>query len=323
MKGIKIIADFEKDLKFCIRENILSLGNKGNSVNLKEFGINDNIYWNSKTIKEILSDYYNFIDRIIIPLPREVKITDNIQKSIYFSDRQEKINEIQKKFTLGENVNEYLSTKHTKHYKHRDTIFHSLGLHHLHINDTLPNGKIDKDKSKPVYLLIIQIDEKNVYFLDIILHKDFDDFDYIKYAKTLNREGLVNNKYLHSTDNNKGFNICQNFTPEELRDFRYYNVSYPIVDGDTLLIQRPRLSGDLFCSVFYVKNVMLNLEFFKNKYLNIIGIHNLLLQKNQYPKDVEGYELKIKWGNLDLLRGIEFYLYADGLLIHRLIITNL
>ena len=75
----------------------------------------------------------------------------------------------------------------------------------MHLGDELEDGKIDKSKSKSVYLLIIQIDEKNkiVYFLDILNHKDFDTFDYYKFAKILKNNVLINNEYLKELDKKK------------------------------------------------------------------------------------------------------------------------
>lgn len=307
MNGIIIEADFEQDLKDFIKNNILSLGNKNNVQNLKkEFRINNNTYWD-KSITAILYDYYNFLDRLIFPLPRKVILAENITNSVYYSQFKLKMEDIKSKFELGESVNKYLSDKHNKDYKHKDTAFHLLGLHHLHLGDELEDDKIDKSKSKPVYLLIIQIDEKNkiVYFLDILDHKDFDTFDYYKYAKILKTNVLINNEYLKEIKKE----LLQNFTANNLSSEEYSKlvrngVNALIKLDDCLLMPRTRTGNVLTDAHYYVKQVSINLKYYENKYLNIIGVHNLLQQKNQYPVGIKRCEIKISWLSLYLLNGI-------------------
>jgi hypothetical protein len=305
VNGIIIEANFEQDLKDFIKNNIFSLGNKNNIQNLKkEFGINNNTYWD-KSIRDILYDYYNFLDRVIFPFPRRVMLTEDILNSNYYLEYKSKINEIKTKFELGESVNKYLSDKHNKNYKHKDMAFHLLGLHHLHLGDELEDGKIDKSKSKPVYLLIIQIDEKNkiVYFLDILNHKDFDTFDYYKFAKILKNNVLINNEYLKELDK-KRILTANNLSSEEYSKLVYNGINALIELDDCLLMPRMRTGNVLMYANYYVKQVSINLKYYENKYLNIIGVHNLLQQKNQYHVGIKRYEINISWLSIDLLNGI-------------------
>lgn len=187
MKDIEIIMDIELALKRFIKETILSLENIPNSTNLKEFKINDETYWD-KPIKEILLDYYNYLDRVIFAVPRKVILTKTILNSSYYKQYEIKLNEIKEKFERGISIKEYLSARHRKNYKFKDKTYQLVGLHHMHLGKVLPKGRVERS----YHLLMLQIDEeeKKVYFLEILTHSEFDKSDYYKYLTILVKEGL-------------------------------------------------------------------------------------------------------------------------------------
>ncbi|UQY80198.1 hypothetical protein HAV_00388 [Candidatus Hepatincola sp. Av] len=313
---MKIVANFEQDLKNQIKKNILFLSNNIHTQNLKkEFDLNNNTYW-KKPIQHILIDYYNFMDRLIPEIPMKVVLTKNLKDSIYYKTYQYKINEIEKLFTLGKPVNEYLSSKHKKQYKFKDRLYQLLGIHHLHLGDLSPDGK---KISRSDNLLILQIDHKNciVYFLDIVSHKDFtkETINYYKYVNILVKEDLLkNNEYLFVLSNTDNSHKENSLTEEEYRRLVSKNFTVPINIGNTTIVPRAR-AGDskggsvIINACYYAEDVMHIVKFYEKMYSNIIGVHSLFKENlGMYPASVTQCKVNIHFPNLDLKHGIKISL---------------
>ena len=172
--------NFEED----IRKQIIQL--------LKD----DKIKFNEKeSTRNLLISYLNFLNRLILPIPRKVHISDNIENIIENNELDKKyidaLLKFKDHFEKGIDMNSTLSKnifysdisikerQNLTYKKTRDYLLDDWGIHHLHL---------DKDKgNRSKYLLFIKVTNNEIYFIDILSHNEKNVFAKQELLETLYR----------------------------------------------------------------------------------------------------------------------------------------
>ncbi|OAA84682.1 hypothetical protein [Clostridium ljungdahlii] len=183
--------NFEKDL----REQIIESFKKG-KIRFHEQDSTD----------KLLINYLNALNRTITIKKRNVFISDNIKKIIYYNKLDKKyINALLKfknNFENGIDMNGHLSAniyyadlfsnKDNKIYnKSRDYLLDDWGIYHIHLNEKdagnekQMHGKTNGNRSK--YLLFVKVTNNEVYFIDILYHNEKNVFSRMELVETLDR----------------------------------------------------------------------------------------------------------------------------------------
>lgn len=146
--------DFESDLYEAIKTEFANLGLK---------------IGKEKSLRDLLLDYLTILGKLIIPLPREVKISPLLESKLDKHPKSKEVHLIAKRLKDGENVNFFQSRRLLQSNFHDHLLF-EWNVYHFHLSTKLePNGKYFKNTKS---LLFTYIDEKQAILLDIDTHRD-------------------------------------------------------------------------------------------------------------------------------------------------------
>jgi hypothetical protein len=133
---------------------------------MKSLGIK---YDETGNIHKILVQYYNIGNKLIPIRPRNVHKTDCVKLLKIEGDLLRILNEIESKFTKGEDVNPYLS-RNILDADFLDYLLDDWGIHHLHLSNKKDSkGNFFMERSD--YLLFVKVYDNDVYFIDVQKHK--------------------------------------------------------------------------------------------------------------------------------------------------------
>lgn len=190
----------------------------------EKYGIS---YTNTEDIHELACEYLNTLSKIIEPTPRNVFIS----KELRSKKMPEKINaifdEIKTKFEEGSNVNPYLSERLLKS-GYNDRLLHSWGIYHLHLSNTKKNES-DFFFERSDFLLFCMVIENDVYFIDILPHKEDNLWSKREMLKILknNWPEILEPCKVHGIERGATYN------DEEIEQLRKSGINSPIeIDGD-------------------------------------------------------------------------------------------
>jgi hypothetical protein len=139
---------------------------------IKQFDKGGISYTNTEDIHELAGRYLNILSKIIKPTPRNVFISKELRSKKILEKINAIFDEIKTKFEEGSNVNPHLS-KNIFDSDYDDLLLHSWKIYHLHLTNTKKNeSDFFYERPPPDYLLFCIVDENDVYFIDILPHKE-------------------------------------------------------------------------------------------------------------------------------------------------------
>ncbi len=173
--------------------------------------------------QDIFLEYMNALGKRIIPKPRKVIYSKELQKNIdnkSFSENghplslenaQNVVNLIlhfQQLFENGTDINNHLSTQIFTS-KRQDILFNTWNIKHIHLNKTEASSKSAMRNNRADYLLFCVIEDDDVFFLDVRHHPNGDEFSSYSFLQI-----AFNNKWM----NHLGFmEIGSNYVPYSMQ----------------------------------------------------------------------------------------------------------
>ncbi|MCY4386917.1 MAG: hypothetical protein OXC18_07395 [Desulfurellaceae bacterium] len=163
------MMNFKSDLEQIIKE---------------QFDINDISYEANMDVGRLAARYFEMLNRLIVPSPRNVVFSEEIHDSLgrlareTEAEEREKVLEAWRAIFLirllleeGKNVNGFLSTriKSATGEKSKDGLLWDFGMHHFHLSTKYESsGFVERSG----YLLYAVITQEGAYFVDIGPHRD-------------------------------------------------------------------------------------------------------------------------------------------------------
>jgi len=152
-----------------------------------------------------------YIEKELVSFPKnkyEIHCSHELLKNSFYKENQQKIDDLLEKFKNGEPLDNYLSNK----YGERDTFLYAFGMHHIHIK-----AKINGNFKNSDELLFFLIRDKDIYFIDISVHKEFDAIpEFLLNIIDKNWPFLLDLYEMkgfeagHNFDNEEGMNLIKN-----------------------------------------------------------------------------------------------------------------
>lgn len=153
---------------------------------------------NDFEVKEIFSmrfiALFNYIEKIIPPLPRNVYFSKYLLKRIDEDLNEDIINKIKifkQKFESGEDINSNLS-KGIFNSNSWDYILNIWNIRHLHLSESVELNKDAMSNNRSDYLLFFVLDGENVYFIDVRKHPKGAGFTSFQFLEILDESDLLN-----------------------------------------------------------------------------------------------------------------------------------
>ena len=154
-----MLMDLMKDLKEII---------------INQFEENCIAYTNTEDIHVLLRKYFNTLSKKIRPIPRKVFISKELRSKKMPEEINAIFDEIKTEFEEGSDINPHLS-KNLLDSGFDDRLYHSWGIYHLHLSNRKENES-DFFYKRSDFLLFCIVDENDVYFIDILPHKEINVF---------------------------------------------------------------------------------------------------------------------------------------------------
>ena len=169
--------DFESDLEHIIKRQF------------NEHGI---CYEDNLDVRSLSARYLEMLNRRIVPIPREVLFSEEIDDSLGKLTRETKVKQREKAteawravffirylLTEGKNLNGFLSRKieSATGERSRDGLLWDLGMHHFHLSKKVEASGFVKRSD---YLLFTIITQENAYFVDVRPHRDPQNLGWVR-----------------------------------------------------------------------------------------------------------------------------------------------
>lgn len=161
---INIFVNFEKDFKNIVLRSISHYFNI--DFNNKKY-----TYMKDLSAYKVYFKFLSESKRVPYPTPRNVHISKELLNSEYYEQYKHKIEEIKKLFEAGKSAKPYLHDDIKNLFKinsEKDCLLNDWDIHHLHLGEIRDNAIFC---SKTKELLFCKITDTDVYFLQILPHK--------------------------------------------------------------------------------------------------------------------------------------------------------
>lgn len=207
--------NFKNDLCFFIKREF-------NKLDIK---INED-----ENIRNLLIKYLNTLNKLIEPIPRKVYMSKKLENKDIDKNIIKIIDEIKVKFKKGININPHLSKKIFKP-GFNDYLLDDWGIYHLHLSCDKKEIS-DYFYRRADYLLFVLVDDKDVYFIDILKHNLNYVFSKQKLLKVIddNWPNLLKTNQLNEVDG-----LSQNLTDKEINDLRKSGINVLTEVGDKVI----------------------------------------------------------------------------------------
>lgn len=149
--------------------------------------------------EEIILEYLNTVEKLILPKPKTVLVSKELQKKIEnknFTEKgqtvsAEKASEIvdtieyfEDQFKRGRDVNNHLS-KQIYDSRCQDTLLNTWNIKHIHLNKAEAKSKKSMKNNRADFLLFCVVEDSDVLFLDVRRHpnkKRFSSYSLLQIA---------------------------------------------------------------------------------------------------------------------------------------------
>lgn len=122
---------------------------------------------------KVILEYLNFKEKLIIPFPRTVifskELNTKINNNIFTPETKELIFHFKNLFEKGSNINNHLSKSIFSGIQ-QDILFNNWNIKHIHLNKKEANSKEEMRENRGDFLLFCIIIENFVFFLDVREH---------------------------------------------------------------------------------------------------------------------------------------------------------
>ena len=132
---------------------------------ITDYFVRENIQCEIADLDTMLFRFYNFNSRLIQIRPRNVGWSRELAATILDEEAITALQEIERKFKEGEDLNPHLSKRLSKP-DYSDPLFCDLGIQHLHFYPR-PARSLD--------LLFCFVSEDTVYFIDVMSHNHWSE----------------------------------------------------------------------------------------------------------------------------------------------------
>lgn len=146
---------------------------------------------------QLLTDYLNWYWRQILAVPREVFVSEKLEKKLNGTELSETIKRVVRKIQCdlerGENLSARLSTQ-TQFIDRNDLLLNEQGIYHLHLGENLVSreGRVFYERTGALLFAYIPRQEAKAYLIDVIADhaadKNPDAFTDASYLETLRAE---------------------------------------------------------------------------------------------------------------------------------------
>ena len=147
-------------------------------------------YEDDMEVCDLASCYLQMLNRRVVPMPRQVhfsdEINDTLEKLLRECDAEKRIKKLEGRRTVsyirdlllkGSDVTQFLS-RGINDLMSQDKLLWDYGMHHFHLNRALePNGNFVKRSD---YLLLAIITDEDAYFVDVRPHRDRQRLEWVR-----------------------------------------------------------------------------------------------------------------------------------------------
>lgn len=211
-----IEIDLEQDFKNILLSHYLSASNLKKRYDI-ELPSKQQRELENMNATDLLHSYLNFRKRLLCCGKQQIYISRELRKNPLYRKFRSQISKIKNIFINGSSIRPYLSNQINDFIspKSKDNLLMDWGLHHIHLFPTKKReGKSDN------YLLFIMQKNDSVYFIDILTHQDFVNYNLLQ---------IIYNNWKSALDNMKVSGIHPDvLTENEFKNLRKNGVAYTI-----------------------------------------------------------------------------------------------
>lgn len=164
---------------------------------------------NKKIEKEsnskIILQYMNALQKTIRPKPRKVIYSKELREKIdtkYFGNENDDyiienadeiidlVKHFKQMFEEGKDINNHLSGEIFSSNR-QDMLFNTWNIKHIHLNKVEAGSKSAMKRNRSEFLLFCVVKEEKVYFIDVRLHPDGNEFSSYSFLEILYNNNLM------------------------------------------------------------------------------------------------------------------------------------
>lgn len=217
-------ADFKEDIKKFVLSK-LEINYLKNKLKIYPSITDLNSLISETDIDLLILKYSNWRKRLLLGRKRKVFFSKELYKNPFYPTYRNKIDKLKRSFENGSNIRPFLSTQVNK-ISGFDPLLNAWGLHHVHF---VPKYQRNEQINRTNEILFIMEDINNIYFIDIMPHKDWVN---------LNPLNIVKRNWPNSIEmyKLKDITLTNPFTEAEMWNLRNKNANIALnLGGDVYM----------------------------------------------------------------------------------------